>query len=289
LIVPLPPGTSVDITARIYGERLSALWGQPVVIENLPGADGIIAAREFVTRRDDHTLLYSFAGLISINPITYVTLPYDPVLDLIPIAISSDNCLGLAISPKLSVAALPDLFKLARTNSTKLNWAATAGIPYFAFAGMLKASGIEMINVPYRDFGQALADLKEGRIDVASTGLTQMLPQAEAGNLKLIAVLNRTRCPSAPNLPTVAELGFSEYRFDGITGFFAGRAINAEARDRIGADVRAVAAAPAVVARFDALGVVARSSTSAQFAEEIEEQRAKVAKIASAIGTKPTP
>ena len=289
LIVPLSTGSSPDVSARVYAERLSAMWGQPVIVENLPGADGIVAVREFVNRHDDHTLLYSFAGPISINPVTYATLPYDPGRDLVPIAVSSDNCLAIGVSPKLGVATLRELLMLARSGSEKVNWAGSAGLPYFAFAGMLKSDGVEMVHVAYRDIGQSLIDLKEGRIGVVSTGLAQMLPHEQAGNLKLVAVLNHTRCLSAPNVPTTTELRYPELAFDGVTGFFGGRAMNEELRHRIASDARAVAAQPAVIARFKEIGIVARSGTPAQFSDEINEQRIKVARIAAAIGTRPAP
>src|SRR5882757_969122 len=134
LIVPLPPGTAIDVSARLIAEHLSSRWKQPVVVENVAGADGVLAAKEFVARRDDHTLLYSFAGLITINPVLYEKLPYDPSNDLAPIAISSDNVLALAVSSRLDVRSLDELVKLARSRANKLNWAATAGLPYFAFA-----------------------------------------------------------------------------------------------------------------------------------------------------------
>src|ERR1700704_6806202 len=95
VIVPLPPGTAIDVSARLIAENLSARWKQPVIVENVAGADGVLAAKEFVARRDDHTLLYSFAGLITINPLLYEKLPYDP-RDVAPIAPTSDNFLGIA-------------------------------------------------------------------------------------------------------------------------------------------------------------------------------------------------
>jgi tripartite-type tricarboxylate transporter receptor subunit TctC len=288
VIVPLPPGTPPDISARLFAEHLSVRWKQPVIIENITGADGILAAKEFVSRRDDHTLLYSFAGLITINPVLYEKLPYDPARDLVPIATTSDNFLVVAASAKLQVGSLGDLVKLARSASTKLNWAATAGLPYFAFASFLKNAGIEMVYVPYRDFNPALSDLGEGRIEVASTGITQLLPHTEAGRATLLAVLNRTRTPLAPNVPTVAEAGYADLTFDGVTGLFGWRDMPSGLRDRIAADVRAVAENPTVSGRFPPIGIVARGSTPAEFAAAIEEQRAKVASIAAAIGTKPT-
>ena len=103
VIMPNPPGTGLDIVARLFAERLAARWKQPVIVENLPGADGNIAAREFVAKRDDHTLLYSFPGLITINPLTYEKLPYDPARDLVPITSTSDNYLAIAASGILKV------------------------------------------------------------------------------------------------------------------------------------------------------------------------------------------
>jgi tripartite-type tricarboxylate transporter receptor subunit TctC len=288
VIVPLPPGTAVDVSARIFAEHLSARWRQAVVIENIVGADGILAAKEFVSRRDDHTLLYSFAGLITINPLLYEKLPYDPARDFTPIATSSDNFLVVAASAKLQVDSLGGLVKLARSRSAKLSWAATAGLPYFAYAGFLKNASIEMVYVPYRDFNPALSDLGEGRIEVASTSLNQLLPHSQAGRASLLAVLNRTRSPLAPSVPTAAEAGYPDLSFDAVTGFFGWRDMPSELRDRIAADVRVVAENPAASERLPPLGIVARGSTPSEFAAAIEEQRAKVAAIAIAIGAKPT-
>jgi tripartite-type tricarboxylate transporter receptor subunit TctC len=288
VLVPLPAGTAVDVSARLFAERLGQKWKQAVIVENMPGADGILAVKEFANRRDDHTLLYSFAGPITVNPVLYEKLPYDPSNDLVPIAISSDNVLALAVSSTLDVRSLDDLVKLARSRVNKLNWAATAGLPYFAFAGFQKNAGIDLVYVPYRDFNPALADLGEGRIDIASTALTQMLPHQQAGKLRFVAVINRVRSPLAPDVPTAAEAGYPDLTFDGVTGFFGSRDMPAALRRIIAADVQAIAADAAVKEKLAAIGIVARGSTPEEFAAAIEEQRAKVASIAAAIGTKPT-
>lgn len=287
VIVPLPPGTAIDVSARLFTEYLSARWRQPIVVENLPGADGIIAMKEFVSRRDNHTLLYSFAGPITINPVLYEKLPYDPSRDLVPIAMASDNFLAIAASARLQVDSLEKLLELARSRPAQLNWAATAGLPYFAFAGLLKGAGVAAVYVPYRDFNPALSDVGAGRIEVASTALTQMLPHEKAGTLKFLAVFNRTRSPLAPDVPTVAEAGFPDLTFDGVTGFFGWRDMPVDLRDRIAADIRAVAAEAAIRDRLPPIGIVARSSTASEFAAAIDEQRVKVSAIAKAIGTKP--
>jgi tripartite-type tricarboxylate transporter receptor subunit TctC len=286
VIVPLPPGTAIDVSARLFADHLATRWKHPVIIENMPGADGILAVKEFVGKRDDHTLLYSFAGPITINPLLYEKLPYDPARDLVPIATTSDNFLAIAVSAKLPVHSLDELVKTARSHATKLSWAATAGLPYFAFAGFQDSAKIAMVYVPYRDFNPALADLGEGRIDVASTGLTQMLPHNQAGKLRFLAVINRTRSPLAPDVPTAAEAGYPDLTFDGVTGFFGWREMPVELRDRIAADVRTVANNAAIKERLAGLGIVARGSTPDEFSAAIEDQRARVNVIAAAIGTK---
>jgi len=288
VIIPLPAGTSVDTSARLFAEQLAARWGQPVVIENMPGADGIVAVNEFVRRADNHTLIYSFAGLITINPVLHKKLSYDPARDLVPIATTSDNFLAIAVTSKLPATSLRELVAHARSHPTELNWAASPGLPYFAFANLQKDTGVEMIYVPYRDVNAAVVDLGEGRIDVGSMGLTNLLPQLQAAKVRVLAVLNRVRSPAAPHVPTVAEAGFPELTFEGVTGFYGWRNMPGELRDRIAADVRAVADSQAIKERLAKIGIVARGSTPSEFAAAIEEQRAKVATITAALGMKPT-
>jgi tripartite-type tricarboxylate transporter receptor subunit TctC len=288
IIVPLPAGVSIDASARLFAAELSARWRQPVVVENIPGADGLLAAREFVSRNDQHTLLYSFAGLISINPFLHEKLPYEP-RDLVPIAMSSDNFLAIAVSSKLQVASLGELVELARSQPTKLNWAATPGLPYFSLASLQKSTGMAMVHVAYRNFNPALIDLGEGRLDVAATGLMQVLPQQQAGKVRVLAVMNRTRSPAAPEIPTASEAGYPQLTFDGVTGFFGCKSMPDELRDRIAADVRTVSASPALQQRLSKLGIVARGSTPGEFAAAIEQQRVKVAGIAAETGAKPAP
>jgi tripartite-type tricarboxylate transporter receptor subunit TctC len=288
VIVPNPPGVGLDVVARLFSERLSARWGHPVVIENLPGADGIIAAREFVARRDDHTLLYSFGGLISINPVLHEKLPYDPNRDLVPISSASENAVAIAVSASLAVGTLAELAKLARSRPGQLSWAATPGVPYFAFAAFQKISGSEMVHVPYRDFNQALADLGEGRIAAAASGAAPLLPQARAGRIKMLAFINRERVPVAPDVPTVAEAGYANIPQSGPTGFFGWRGMPSDLRDRIAADVREVAKDADIGQRLAKIGSVVRGSTPAEFTAAIEQQRQSIAAVAKMIGTKPS-
>ncbi len=286
VIVPLPPGVPTDLVCRLFAERLSEPWRQPVAVENRQGVDGIPAVSGFVSARDDHTLLCSFPGVITINPLIYEKLPYDPRRDLVPVVSLSDNFIGIAVSAALKVNSLDDFVKLARSQPGKLNWAASPGNPLYGFAALLKSAGIEMVQVSYRDFRPALQDVGEGRIQAVATGVGVLLAQVQAGKVKLLMVHNPQRSPQAPEVPTATEAGYPELTLEGLTGFYGWRDMPADIKERIAADARTVAADPAVVERVASIGSVLRVGTPAEFAAAIEEQRAKIVAIARTI--KPT-
>jgi tripartite-type tricarboxylate transporter receptor subunit TctC len=286
LILPLGAGSATDVTARLYAERLAERWKQPVVVENRPGPDALVAVAAFVGAHDDHTLLFSIGGPVTINPVSHEKLPYDPERDLVPIAAASDSFLAVAVSTSLAVGSIDELIQRARAEPGKLSWAATPGLPQFIFAGFLKSAGLDLVQVSYRDFAPAFQDLAEGRIQVVATGLLPLLPLAQAGKIRLLAVTNRERSPAAPELATAKELGHPELAADGFQGFFGWRDMPDELRERIAADVRAAAADPALRQKLATLGQAVRTGTPADFVAMIAEQRAKIAAIAQAIGLK---
>lgn len=288
IIVPIGPGTATDLTARLYAERLAERWGQPVVVENRPGADGIIAINGFLGARDEHTLLFSFGGPVTVNQTTHEKLPYDPVRDLVPIAAASESFLTIMSSTSLGVNSIDELVRLARSQPGKLSWAATPGLPQILFAGFKKSAELDMVEVSYRDFTPALQDLGEGRISVVSTSLQNALVVARAGKAKLLVIAGGERAPLAPEVPTATEAGYPDLAGDSIQGFFGWRDMPDELRERIAADVRAIAADPAIAARLAPFAQVVRSGTPAEFTALLDKQRTKVAAIAKAIGMKPT-
>ena len=282
IILPLPAGLGTDVAARLFAERLSVRWGQPVVVENRPGADGIVGVTSFVNANDDHTLLFSFAGPITINPLIHDKLPYDPVRDLVPIAMVIDNFFAIAVSAPTGVRSLDSFIEAARTNPEKFNWAATPGLPQFIFLALQKKARLKLTQVPYRDFTPAIQDLAENRIQVLVTAPPILMPAVQSGKARLLMVTNRQRSPIAPDVPTAQEAGFPELTFDGVVGFFGGRDLPMIRRDRIAADVAAVAESPEINSRLRALGIAVRSGTPAQFSAAIEEQRAKVREVVEA-------
>jgi tripartite-type tricarboxylate transporter receptor subunit TctC len=285
IILPLPAGSGTDLAARLFAERLADRWRQPVIVENVPGADGILGVTRFVSSRDDHTLLFSFAGPITINPLIHDNLPYDPLRDLVPIVSAIDNFFVIAASRSVGVDSIQEFVARARKEPGKLNWTATAGLPQYIFIALQKRAGVEMTYVPYREFTQALQDLSENRVHAVATSVPILLPLVQRGKIRLLMVTSRERSPLAEDVPTAAEAGYPDLVFDGVVGFYGSRDIAPELKHRIAADVRAVAADSALVTRLKGVGVAVRAGTSAEFAAEIEDQRARLAPIVR--GSKP--
>jgi tripartite-type tricarboxylate transporter receptor subunit TctC len=280
-IVPLPPGSGMDLSARVIAERLTEKWGQAVVVENRQGADGIPAVTAFLSARDNHTFLFSFGGIVTFNHLLHERLPYDPK-ELVPLAPVIDNFLGVSASGTLKVSTLAELIARAKAEPGKLNYAATPGLPVYVLLALQRYAGIQMANVPYRDFAPAYQDLTTGRLHVASTGVPTLVPHHTAGSAKLLFVTNRERSLQATDVPTAREAGYPDLTFDGVSGIYGWRDMPPEIRLRVVTDVAAIVADPAFRARVISVGTAPRSGTPEEFAAAIEEQRAKIAAIHAA-------
>jgi tripartite-type tricarboxylate transporter receptor subunit TctC len=285
-IVPLGPGSGADIGARLFADRLSARWGKPVVVENRPGGDAIVAITAFVSAHDDHTLLFAPTSTFTAHPFLHDKLPYDPA-DLLPVARVSNTLVVIAAPVVLKIASLADLVALVRAQPSKLNWATATGVSDFLFASFLNNNSLEMSKVPYRDSVQPATDLAEGRIQMYWGALAIVRPHMEAGKAKLLAVSNSVHIPNQPEVPTVYEAGFPALHFDGLVGLFGPRDMANDIRERIAADIEVVAGDATIGARLLATGQVVSPGRPAEFAKSIEEQRTTVAAIAKEMGIKP--
>lgn len=285
-VVPLGPGSGADIGARLFADRLAARWGKPVVVENRPGGDGIVAITAFVSAHDDHTLLFSPASTFTAHPFLHDKLPYDQA-DLLPISRVSNTLVAMVAPAALKVDTLAELVELARTQPGKLNWATATGISDFLFASFLKNANLDMSKVPYRDTVQPSTDVAEGRIQFYWGAIAIVRPHVQAGKVKVLAVSNSLHIPDQPTVPTVKEAGFPALAFDGLVGLFGPRDLADDIRERIAADVRAVAGDPAIEARLLSTGQVVSPGRPSEFAASIDEQRAVVAAIAKEMGIKP--
>ena len=286
LILPLGPGSGVDIGARLIADKLSAKWGQPVVVENRPGGDGIVAISAFTGAKDDHVLLMSPTSSFTAHPYLHEKLPYD-ARDLAPIARVSNTIVAVVVPASSDIKTVKELVDAARANPGKLNWATITGMFDFVFSGFQKKMGIEIAKVPYRDTVQAVNDLGEGRIQVMMSAIVIVRPRVEGGAIRMIAVTAGERASTYPNVPTTTEAGFPDIRIEGLTGLFGPRDMPAELRERISADVKAAAADPAITARLLATGQVVNPGSPAEFGAAIDAQRAQVKATGELLGIKP--
>jgi len=287
LIVPFAAGSGPDFAGRLFAERLSERWKQPVVVENRPGADGLLGTAAFVNLRDDHVLMFSAAAPLSVLPALQEKLPYDPARDVLPISAAADTFGAVAVSASLPVHSLAELVALAGRERGQLNYHALAGAFPILFAGFAKDAGIEMTYVSYRETTAAVLDLSEGRIQVMLATLPPLLPQVNSGKVRLLAVTNKSRAPIMPAVTPARDAGFPALTYESIAGFFGPRDMLAERRDRVATDVRAIASENGVGERLAAVGQIARGSTPIEFAAAIEEQRIQISSIARLVGTKP--
>jgi len=285
-IVTLGPGSGVDIGARLFADKLSALWGQPVVVENRPGGDGMLAITSFLSARDDHVLLVSPVSSFTAHPYFHDKLPYDPH-DLIPIARISKTIVAVSVPTSLNVNSLKELEALARAKPGQLNWTTATGFTDFVFAGYLHTVGLKMAKVPYKNPAGAVTDLASGVIQVYMPAYAIVRPQVEAGTVKVLAVSNHERAPAIPNVPTAVEEGYPSLEFDGLVGLFGPPGITDEVRSKIADDIRGVASDPEIVKRMTATGQIVSPGNAAEFAASIEQQRAQVAAVAKLFGNKP--
>ncbi len=284
LIVPFGPASGADIVARLFADRLATRWGQPVVVENRPGADGLLAIGAFTAASDDHTLLVMPVGTFTVHPYTHDKVPYDADRDLQPITSVAAVILALSAAPTLPVRTVGDLVALARAEPGRLNAAAANGNAEFLLFGFLKTAGLDVPKVPYKDITQAPNDLAEGRIQVLMSSFAIVRPHMAAGRIKVLAVTSRARAQVAPDVPTVSEAGFPQLQLESLIGVFGPRGMPLDLRERIAADFRAVLTADSVIAeRIAATGQAARVDGPAALAAGIAEQRAKLATIARAL------
>ena len=281
-LVTLGAGSGADIGARLFADRLSQRWGQPVVVENRPGGDALVAINAFVNAHDDHVLLFAPSGSFTAHPYLHDHLPYKPS-DLVPIVRVSNTVIVVSVPTDLHIDALAQLVARARAEPGKLNWAGVTGTNDFIIAGWLQKDALDMTKVPYRNPVDAAKDLGENRVQVYLPALTIVRPQVESGKATLLAVTNTSRAPTEPNLPTVVEAGEPSLSLDGLVGLFGPSGMPLPLRQRIAADFRA-AADETIHDRLTQSGQIMNIGGPDEFARSIAEQQAKIDGIAKELG-----
>src|ERR1051325_5901989 len=189
LILPRGPGSGVDISARLIADKLSGRWGQPVVVENRPGGDGIVAISAFIGAHDDHVLFFGPSSSFIAHPYLHDKLPYDP-RDLAPLARVSSTLISITAPASLKIATLNELFEMARARPGEFNWASITGATDMILQAYIKKTGLNLQRVPYRNPVEALTDTAKGRVHLYWAAYAIVQGQAQAGNVRVIAIAN---------------------------------------------------------------------------------------------------
>lgn len=288
IVVAFPPGGAPDLVSRVLGQKLSERLGQQFVTENRPGAGGNIAM-ENVARAtaDGYTLLLASDAPFAINPYVYAKLPYDPVRDFAPIAIATRVGFVLLACPNLPVSSVAELAALAK--SKLLNFASSGfGSNHHILGEMLKrAIGADLTHVPYKGFGQGVADAIGCKVDLIFGGISSALPHVRAGKLKALAVTIPARHPNMPSVPTMTEVGHAGVEMDAWFGIAAPAATPRAVIDKLHRELFAILREKAVIDRFTGAGLdMVVGVGPEQFASRIQADLAKYGAMAKSFGAK---
>lgn len=289
LVVPFPAGGTTDILAREVGQRLSLSLGQPVVIDNRPGAAGNIGS-ELVAKSvpDGYTLLMATVGTHAINPNLYARIPYDHVKDFAPVVLVASVPNVLEVTPSLPVNSVADLIKLAKEKPGQINFASSGSGTSIHLSGELfkTMAGVDMTHVPYKGSAPAITDLIGGQVQVMFDNLPSSLPQIKAGKLRAIAVTSAQRAPALPDIPTIAESGLPGFEATSWFGIVAPAGTPPAIIARINADVNQWLQSPEAKEKLLAQGAVAAGGSPEQFAAYIQAETEKWGRVVKASGAK---
>ena len=284
-VLPLGAGSGADLGARLLAEKLSARWGQPVVVENRPGGDGFVAITSFIGSNDDHTLFLGPASSFTAHPYLHDKLPYK-MSDLSPVARISATVVTLNAPQSMNIKSFKELADMAKAQPGKLNWATITGATDLIVAAWLKKAGIDMQKVPYRNPVQALTDVGEGRLHLYSAAYAIVRPQVQAGRVQLLAVSSTKRVSMLPDVPTITEAGFPDLTFDGLVGVFGQRDMPLALRERIASDVKEALSDKALADKLVASGQEVVPGSAAELSASIDEQFKAIAEIAKTLDLK---
>lgn len=283
LILPFGPGSAADIAARVMSDGLAPRWGKPVIVENKPGADGLLAISTFLGAKDDHVLLLTSTGSFLAHPYVHKKLDYNSERDFAPIVRIADTLLVVAVPETLKAENLAQFVELARAQP-ELNLAASPGLTEFAIDAFLKAENLKTVRVPYKELAGAARDLSEGRIHFLLTSYAVVRPFVEAGKVKIIAAGSRQRSPMTQNIPSIPESGYPMLATETSTAVFGGRQMSQVLRKKIADDMISVINDPRARDRIAATGQDVVPSGPDELAEVLKRQSLKAETIASALG-----
>lgn len=281
LISPFAPGGGASTVARVIGPELTEAWGQPVVVDNRPGAGGAIGT-EMGARApaDGYTLIMATASTIVINPLV-AKVSYDPIRDFTPIVHTTTVPLVLVVHPSVSAKSVGELVTQARSPSSRMNFASSGDgtTSHLAMELFKTLAKVDMTHVPYKGGGQAVIDLIAGHVQTGFVNSLEALPQVNAGRLRALAVSTPKRSAVAPQIPTVAEAGLPGYSVIQWSGVLAPAALPRELTNRINSEIVRILSRPAIRERLAGGGAEPGGGTSEQFGALIRADIAMWTKV----------
>lgn len=288
IVVPLAAGGPGDVLTRAMGQKLSEQTGQPVVIDNRPGANTNVGT-EFVAKSpaDGYTLL-STANPLTTNPSLYPVLPYDPIRDFAPVTLIGLTPLLLVVHPSLPVKTTKDLVALAKSKPAQLHYGSAGNGSALHLAGEMfnSVAQIKLVHVPYKGVTNAFSDLLGGQISIMFPGAPIALPQVKSGKLRALGTTGARRMSAAPELPPIAESGMPGYEVSVWYGIVAPAGTPAAAISRLHAEISKIVQLPDIKDRWAVLGAEPLHNTPEQFAAFLKADIGKWAKVVRDAGVK---
>jgi len=267
LVVPNPPGGLVDTSARLLSEPLARVIGQPIIVDNKPGASGNTAYQYVAKAKPDgYTLLISYSGYHVGNPALFDKLPWDPVKDFSPVALLTVSTNVIAVHPSVPVNNLKEFIAYAKANPGKLNYASqgNGSVSHIGTEIFKQTTGVEMVHVPYKGSGPAIQDVLAGQVQVFISTPPSLMQHVQSGKLKGLAVTGKNRHPGMPNVPTTAEAGLPSFQLESWVALYAPAGTPVPVINKLSDAVKQSLALPEVKDRSDAAGVELRYLNPAQ-------------------------
>lgn len=288
IVVPFTPGGGTDILSRIIAQKLNESWGQPVLVDNRPGASGTVGTA-FVAKAqgDGHTLLVMPAGYAG-NPALYKKLPYDQNRELAPVSLLASGPLTLVVHPSLPVKSVREFVAFARARPGEINFGSPGAgtLPHLSAELFNSMNGIRMVHVPYKGAGAAVTDVMAGRVPVYFMNILQSLSLIRAGKLRALGVTTPERTPIAPEIPAIAEAGLKGFDMTNWYGMLAPAATPREAIAKLSAEVARILKLPDLTSRLADDGMTVVGSTPEEFADFLARETAKFARVIETAGIK---
>ena len=286
VVVPYPAGGPNDIIVRMVGKRLGETLGQPVVVENRPGAGGNIGTDSVAkSAPDGYTLVSVGPGALIINPLLG-KVPYDTMRDFAPVTIMAVAPNALVAHPSFPAKTVKDLIALAKQKPGAINYASggSGSTPHLAAALFAVMAGVQLTHVPYKGTGPATADLVGGQVQIAFLGIPTVLPHIRSGKLRVLAVTGTKRSPELPDVPTVAEAGVPGYELSPWYGLLAPAGTPSAVVARLAADATKVVREPAMREQLVAQGAAPAGGTPEEFARTLRSDAALWKKVVKEAG-----